>query len=109
MRRPPAQPSLARCGMRRYASGIRSGKSIGALWQMMRRAETLQRPARVLGKQRIVAYGKVFEQRHNAGVGFRTSCYARISQCDAGVANHTAPLRAFHRAAAKNPAEFFLR
>src|SRR5271156_3087999 len=109
MRRPPAWFWIARCGVRRYASGIRSGKSIGARWRMMRHAEARQGPTRVLGKQRIVGRGERFEQRHDTRVYLRAARGARISQRDASVANHTAPLRAFYGAAAKNPAEFFLR
>lgn len=53
MRQPPARRLTTRSGVRRYASGIGSSKSIGVVRrtvrQTVRLSETLRSPAGVLG------------------------------------------------------------
>lgn len=64
-------------------------------------------PAGVIGDELVAGSGEAREKIGNARVGGRAGIDAGIAQSDAGVADESSPLRAFHRAFVKHLPEFF--
>ena len=74
-----------------------------------RQTLTLQRPSCVLSDERVIRGSKTLEQCADARIRRGIASHLRIAQCNARIANQTAPFRALHRTAAKLGAEFLLR
>src|SRR5580658_9351689 len=72
------------------------------------RRQASERPPCVLGDHRVRRRGEISENRHNSSMLRRTRRDARVSECDASIADEPAPFRALDGTAAKIGTEFFL-